>query len=143
VCTVAASIIGPISRLRLEFVSNFRPLIILVQFKTQCCTHQICHAIKDATHRRTSISGATSSGKKCLSGTISMLFDLTFPCYLTTSSGKKCLSGKVICVFFVPLIEVLLYLYTRVASRVAHPRRAGGVGKSSPGSGAKSGPPCQ
>jgi hypothetical protein len=29
-----------------------------------------------------------------------MLFDLTFPCYLTTFSGKKCLSGKVICVFF-------------------------------------------
>jgi hypothetical protein len=39
-----------------------------------------------------------------------MLFDLTFPCYLTTFSGKKCLSGKVICVFFVPLIEVLLYM---------------------------------
>jgi hypothetical protein len=38
-----------------------------------------------------------------------MLFDLTFPCYLTTFSGKKCLSGKVICAFFVPLIEVLLY----------------------------------
>jgi hypothetical protein len=29
-----------------------------------------------------------------------MLFDLTFPCYLTTFSGKECLSGKVICVFF-------------------------------------------
>jgi hypothetical protein len=29
-----------------------------------------------------------------------MLFDLTFPCYLTTFSGKKCLSGKVI--FFRP-----------------------------------------
>jgi hypothetical protein len=29
-----------------------------------------------------------------------MLFDLTFPCYLTTFSGKKCLSGKVICAFF-------------------------------------------
>jgi hypothetical protein len=38
-----------------------------------------------------------------------MLFDLTFPCYLTNFSGKKCLSGKVICAFFVPLIEVLLY----------------------------------
>jgi hypothetical protein len=38
-----------------------------------------------------------------------MLFDLTFPCYLTTFSGKKCLSGKVICAFFVPLIKVLLY----------------------------------
>jgi hypothetical protein len=38
-----------------------------------------------------------------------MLFDLTFPCYLTTFSGKKCLSGKVICALFVPLIEVLLY----------------------------------
>jgi hypothetical protein len=51
-----------------------------------------------------------------------MLFDLTFPCYLTTFSGKKCLSGKVVCAFFgpayrsspvcasfVPLIEVLLY----------------------------------
>jgi hypothetical protein len=38
-----------------------------------------------------------------------MLFDLTFPCYLTTFSGKKCLSGKVICAFFAPLIEVLLY----------------------------------
>jgi hypothetical protein len=31
-----------------------------------------------------------------------MLFDLTFPCCLTTFSGKKCLSGKVICVFFWP-----------------------------------------
>jgi hypothetical protein len=29
-----------------------------------------------------------------------MLFDLTFPCYLTSLSGKKCLSGKVICAFF-------------------------------------------
>jgi hypothetical protein len=38
-----------------------------------------------------------------------MLFDLTFPCYLTTFSGKKCLSGKVICAYFGPLIEVLLY----------------------------------
>jgi hypothetical protein len=38
-----------------------------------------------------------------------MLFDLTFPCYLTTFRGKKYLSGKVICAFFVPLIEVLLY----------------------------------
>jgi hypothetical protein len=40
------------------------------------------------------------NGKKCLSGTISMLFDLTFPCYLTILSGKKCLSGKVIFAFF-------------------------------------------
>jgi hypothetical protein len=31
-----------------------------------------------------------------------MLFDLTFPCYLTTFSGKKCLSGKIICAFFCP-----------------------------------------
>jgi hypothetical protein len=31
-----------------------------------------------------------------------MLFDLTFPCYLTTFSGKTCLSGKVICAFFCP-----------------------------------------
>jgi hypothetical protein len=31
-----------------------------------------------------------------------MLFDLIFPCYLTTFSGKKCLSGKVICTFFWP-----------------------------------------
>jgi hypothetical protein len=31
-----------------------------------------------------------------------MLFDLTFPCYLTTFSGKKCLSGKVIFAFFCP-----------------------------------------
>jgi hypothetical protein len=38
-----------------------------------------------------------------------MIFDLTFPCYLTSFSGKKCLSGKVICAFFFPLIEVLLY----------------------------------
>jgi hypothetical protein len=38
-----------------------------------------------------------------------MLFDLTFPCYLTTFSGKKGLSGKVICAFFVPLIGVFLY----------------------------------
>jgi hypothetical protein len=29
-----------------------------------------------------------------------MLFDLTFPCYLTTFSGKTCLSGKVVCAFF-------------------------------------------
>jgi hypothetical protein len=35
---------------------------------------------------------------------------LILPCYLTTFSGKKCLSGKFICAFFVPLIEVLLYL---------------------------------
>jgi hypothetical protein len=40
-----------------------------------------------------------------------MLFDLTFPCYLTIFSGKWRLSGKVICAFFfLPLIEVLLYL---------------------------------
>jgi hypothetical protein len=39
-----------------------------------------------------------------------MLFDLTFPCSLTTFSGKKCISGKVICAIFVPLIEVLLYV---------------------------------
>jgi hypothetical protein len=38
-----------------------------------------------------------------------MLFDLTFPCYLTTFSGEKCLNGKIICAFFVPLIEVILY----------------------------------
>jgi hypothetical protein len=38
-----------------------------------------------------------------------MLFDFTFPCYLTTFSGKKCLSGKIIVLFFVPLIEVLPY----------------------------------
>jgi hypothetical protein len=31
-----------------------------------------------------------------------MLFDLTFPCYLTTFSGEKCLSGKFICAFFCP-----------------------------------------
>jgi hypothetical protein len=31
-----------------------------------------------------------------------MLFDLTFPCYLTTFSAKKCLSGKVICACFCP-----------------------------------------
>jgi hypothetical protein len=31
-----------------------------------------------------------------------MLFDLTFPCYLTTFSGKNCLSGKIICAFFCP-----------------------------------------
>jgi hypothetical protein len=39
-----------------------------------------------------------------------MVFDLTFPCYLTTFRVKKFLSGKVICAFFVPLIEVLPYL---------------------------------
>jgi hypothetical protein len=60
-------------------------------------------------YRRTSISGTTFSGKKCLSGTIFHAIDLTFPCYLTTFGGKKCISGKVICAFFVPLIEVLLY----------------------------------
>jgi hypothetical protein len=38
-----------------------------------------------------------------------MLFDLTFPCYLTLFIGKKCLSGKVICAFFVPLIEIIQY----------------------------------
>jgi hypothetical protein len=59
--------------------------------------------------RRISLSGTTFSGKKCSSGTKSMLFDLTFPCYLTTFSGKECLSGKVACPFFVPFIEVLLY----------------------------------
>jgi hypothetical protein len=64
---------------------------------------------RDSCYRRTSISRTTFSGKKCLSGKVSMLFDLTFPCYLTTFSGKKCLSGKVICAFFGPLIEVLLY----------------------------------
>jgi hypothetical protein len=31
-----------------------------------------------------------------------MLFNLTFPCYLTKFSGKKCLSGKVVCAFFCP-----------------------------------------
>jgi hypothetical protein len=31
-----------------------------------------------------------------------MLFDLTFPCYLTTFSGKKCLSGKIICATICP-----------------------------------------
>jgi hypothetical protein len=31
-----------------------------------------------------------------------MLFDFTFPCYLTTFSGKKCLSGKIICTFLFP-----------------------------------------
>jgi hypothetical protein len=31
-----------------------------------------------------------------------MLFDLTFPCYLTTFSGKNSLSGKVICTYFCP-----------------------------------------
>jgi hypothetical protein len=40
-----------------------------------------------------------------------VLFDLTFPCYLITFSGKKCLSGKVIRAFFVPIIEVLLYIF--------------------------------
>jgi hypothetical protein len=45
-----------------------------------------------------------------------MLSDLTFPCYLTTFSGKKCLSGNVICAFFVPLIEVLLYMFDRTES---------------------------
>jgi hypothetical protein len=39
-----------------------------------------------------------------------MVFDLTFPYYLTMLSGKKCLSGKIICAFFVPLIKVLLYI---------------------------------
>jgi hypothetical protein len=55
------------------------------------------------------MSGTTFSGKKCLSGTNFMLFDLTFPCYLTTFSGKKGIGGKFICAFFVPLIEVLQY----------------------------------
>jgi hypothetical protein len=31
-----------------------------------------------------------------------MLFDLIFPCYMTTFSGKKCLSGKVICAYYCP-----------------------------------------
>jgi hypothetical protein len=34
-----------------------------------------------------------------------MLFDLTFPCYLTTFSGKKCLSGKAICAIFSPAYQ--------------------------------------
>jgi hypothetical protein len=53
-------------------------------------------------YRRTSISGTTLAGKSVLGGRFSMLFDLTFPCYLTTFSGKKCQSGKVICAFFCP-----------------------------------------
>jgi hypothetical protein len=40
-------------------------------------------------YRRTSISGTTFSGKKCLAGQVFMLFDFSFPCYLTTFSGKK------------------------------------------------------
>jgi hypothetical protein len=50
-----------------------------------------------------------------------MLFDLTFPCYLTTFSGKKCLIGKVTCVFFVPLIEVLLSI--GVQKSLANPKK--------------------
>jgi hypothetical protein len=33
-----------------------------------------------------------------------MLFDLTFPCYLTTFSGKSVLSGKV-CAFFLSCLS--------------------------------------
>jgi hypothetical protein len=40
-----------------------------------------------------------------------MLYDLPFPCCLTTFSGKKCLSEKIVCAYFVPLIEILLYRY--------------------------------
>jgi hypothetical protein len=41
-----------------------------------------------------------------------MLFDLTFPCYLTTFSGKieTVEAGRLSVLFFVPLIEVLLYM---------------------------------
>jgi hypothetical protein len=38
-----------------------------------------------------------------------MLLDLTFPRYLTTFSGKSVLAGRFSVLFFVPLIEVLLY----------------------------------
>jgi hypothetical protein len=42
-----------------------------------------------------------------------MLFDLTFPCYLTTFSGKKCLSGKVICAFSCPAYRSSPVLHNR------------------------------
>jgi hypothetical protein len=45
------------------------------------------------------LAGQPLAGKSVKAGQFSMLFDLTFPCYLTTFSGKKCLSEKVICAF--------------------------------------------
>jgi hypothetical protein len=69
-------------------------------------------------YRRTSISRTIFSRKKCLSGQISMLFDSTFPCYLTTFSEKKCLSGKVICAFFVPLSKFSRTSFWPFACRV-------------------------
>jgi hypothetical protein len=47
-----------------------------------------------------------------------MLFDLTFPCYLTTFSGKKCLAGRLSVLLFVPLIEVLLYRTGQLKLRI-------------------------
>jgi hypothetical protein len=54
-----------------------------------------------------------------------MLFDLTFPCYLTTFSGKKCLSGKVICAFFCPAYRSspVHVIYTCTFPRMWHIKR--------------------
>jgi hypothetical protein len=55
-----------------------------------------------------------------------MLFDLTFPCYLTTFSGKRCLSGKVIFAFFCPAFRSSLVLQNKGGSVVC--LCIGGVG---------------
>jgi hypothetical protein len=72
-----------------------------------------------------------------------MLFDLTFPCYLTTFSGEKCLNGNLVCAFYCPAyrsspvwswsylllwgelpaesaIDVGLYIFLRLTARDHH-----------------------
>jgi hypothetical protein len=52
--------------------------VILLSFVDVLCLLVMFYACSMNMYRRTSISGTTFRGKKCLSGT--MLFDLTFPC---------------------------------------------------------------
>jgi hypothetical protein len=53
-------------------------------------------------YRRTSISGTTFSGKKCLSGIIFHAIWLDFSMQFDNLSWEKCLSGKVICALYCP-----------------------------------------
>jgi hypothetical protein len=63
-----------------------------------------------------------------------MLFDLTFPCYLTTFSGKKCLSGKVICAFFCPAYRNSPVLnLTRLLESDSSGRRGGAASREEGG----------
>jgi hypothetical protein len=61
-----------------------------------------------------------------------MLFDLTFPCYLTSFSGKKCLSGKLICAFLCPAYRSSpVHLY-RSSAQVLNDRGTEGALSFSP-----------